>query len=64
MTDVSMDNEVIPFWQRLVVTIIAMIAVSLAIGFIWRSFFSLALPEYISGVIGGLTAVPLWDFLK
>jgi hypothetical protein len=59
-----MDNDVLPFWQRLVVTVIAMIAVSLAVGFIWRSFFSLELPDYISGVVVGLTAVPLWEFLN
>lgn len=59
-----MENDVLPFWQRSLVTLIAMIAVSLLFGLLWRSFFSFGLPDYISGVVGGLTAVPLWEFLK
>jgi hypothetical protein len=26
--------------------------------------FGFVLPAYVTGVIGGLTAVPLWDLLK
>jgi hypothetical protein len=52
------------FWQRSVVTLAAMVAVSLIIGFMWRSMFGFGLPDYVSGVVGGLTAIPLWDFLK
>ena len=59
-----MKNQIMPFWQRSLITVLAMIAVSVIIGFVWRSLFNFGLPEYISGIIGGLTAVPLWEFLK
>lgn len=52
------------FWQRFLVLLVAVIAVSLIVGMIWNSVFGFNLPPYASGVIGGLTAVPLWDFLK
>ena len=55
---------VLPFWQRLVITIIVVLAVSYLAGFIWQSIFAFELPSYASGVIGGLAALPLWDFLK
>ncbi len=51
-------------WQRLLVTLGAIIAASIIAGLIWRSLFSANLPSYIGGVIGGLTAVPVWEFLK
>jgi hypothetical protein len=53
-----------PFWQRLLVTLIAMAATSLVVGLIWRQLFGFELPSYLAGVIGGLTAVPVWEFLK
>jgi hypothetical protein len=53
-----------PFWQRLLITLIAMAAASLVVGLIWRALFSFELPSYLGGVIGGLTAVPVWEFLK
>jgi Na+/glutamate symporter len=53
-----------PLWQRLLVTLIAMAAVSLIAGWIWRALFGFELPSYVAGVIGGLTAVPVWEFVK
>jgi hypothetical protein len=53
-----------PFWQRLLITLIAMVAASFVVGLIWRALFGLELPSYLGGVIGGLTAVPVWEFLK
>ncbi len=53
-----------PFWQRLVVTLIAMLAVSFVAGLLWQNIFGISLPNYAAGVIGGLTALPLWEFLK
>jgi hypothetical protein len=53
-----------PFWQRLVVTLIAMLAMSFVAGLLWQSIFGFALPSYAAGIIGGLTALPLWEFLK
>ena len=52
------------FWQRFLITLAAMLAVSFIAGLLWRSFFDFGLPDYISGAVGGLTAIPLWDFLK
>ena len=53
-----------PFWQRLVMTVIAMLAVSFIAGLLWQSIFNIGLPSYAAGIIGGLTALPLWEFLK
>jgi hypothetical protein len=53
-----------PFWQRLLITAIAILAVSFIAGLLWKGMFNFALPSYAAGVIGGLTALPLWEFLK
>ena len=53
-----------PFWQRSMIPLAAMIFVSFLIGLLWQSMFNFGLPSYVSGVVGGLTAVPLWEFLK
>jgi hypothetical protein len=41
-----------------------MAAASLLVGLIWRALFGFELPSYLGGVVGGLTAVPVWEFLK
>lgn len=53
-----------PLWQRVVVTLIAMVVTSLVVGYIWWEIFGFELPSYLAGVVGGLTAVPIWEFLK
>ena len=53
-----------PFWQRLIVTIVAIVVASIVAGLIWHQIFGFTLPSYIGGVIGGLTAVPVWEFLR
>jgi hypothetical protein len=53
-----------PLWQRLLVTLVAMAAASLLVGLIWRALLGFELPSYLAGVVGGLTAVPVWEFLK
>ena len=53
-----------PFWQRSMILLAAVIGVSVIFNIIWQALFGFALPEYVSGVVGGLTAVPLWDILK
>jgi Na+/glutamate symporter len=53
-----------PLWQRLLVTLIAMAAASLIVGLVWRALFGFELPSYLGGVVGGITAVPTWEFLK
>ena len=52
------------FWQRFLVLVVAVLAVSFLFGLAWRLIFGFGLPDYVSGVVGGLTAVPLWEFLK
>jgi hypothetical protein len=53
-----------PLWQRLLVTLIAMAVASLVVGWIRRALSGFELPSYLAGVVGGLTAVPVWEFLK
>ena len=53
-----------PFWQRFLITVGAMLASSFIVGAIWRAIFTTGIPSYLSGIIGGLTALPVWEFLK
>lgn len=53
-----------PFWQRSLILLIAVMAVSFIVGIIWHALFSFYLPSYVSGVVGGLSAVFIWDLLK
>ena len=39
------------FWQRLIVTIIAMVVVSILAGLAWNAIFNAGLPGYISGTL-------------
>ena len=52
------------FWQRLLITVLMMLATSFLVGAVWRSVFNMIIPSYIAGVIGGLTALPVWELLK
>ena len=52
------------FWQRFLITLAAMLIVSFIIGFMCRSIFGFGLPDYASGMVGGITAIPVWEFLK
>ena len=53
-----------PFWQRSLILLVAVMAVSFLDGIVWHAMFSFYLPSYVSGVIGGLSAVFIWDLLK
>ena len=53
-----------PFWQRSLILLVAMMAISFLVGLLWSSLFGFNLPSYVSVVVGGLTAVPLWELLK
>jgi hypothetical protein len=53
-----------PFWQRLILAIVAIVVASFIAGLIWQKLFGISLPSYLGGVIGGLTAVPIWELLK
>ena len=52
------------FWQRLLITVFAMLAVSFVAGLCFESWLGLTLPSYAGGMIGGLTALPVWELLK
>jgi hypothetical protein len=53
-----------PFWKRLLITIIAMLATSFVAGWIWEATYNTLMPNYFAGVIGGLTALPVWELLR
>jgi hypothetical protein len=54
----------LPLWQRLLFTLGTMLLTSFVAGFLWRSLFNTNIPSYLSGLIGGITAVPVWELLK
>ena len=51
-------------WQRLLITFAVMLLASYLVGLVWQWLFNSDIPSYLSGAIGGLTAVPTWEFLK
>ena len=53
-----------PLWQRLVITIVAMLIAGFVAGLLWRIIFDTAMPSYLSGMVGGLTAIPIWELVK
>jgi hypothetical protein len=52
------------FWKRLLITLLAMLAGSVAASQIWWAALHTPMPSYLSGIIGGLIALPVWEFLK
>ena len=55
---------VLPFWQRLLLTILVMLVTSYLAGLAWQYVMGFPLPNYAAGAIGGLAALPVWDFLR
>lgn len=53
-----------PFWQRLLILIVSIFVISFLVDLLWEYLLGFALPAYMTGVIGGLAAVPVWDLLK
>jgi hypothetical protein len=41
-----------------------MVVTSLIIAAVWRSAFNMTIPSYVAGVVAGLAAIPVWEFLK
>lgn len=60
----GLGGEAMPIWQRLLLTLVAMVAASFIVGLIWENLFAFPLPSYVAGLVGGLTALPVWEFLK
>ena len=52
------------FWHRLLVTVVAMLFAGLVAGQLWIYAFNFPLPSYLAGMVGGLTALPVWELLK
>jgi hypothetical protein len=52
------------FGKRLLITLLAMLAASYVGGLIWKNTFNSLMPSYLAGIIGGLTALPVWEMLK
>ena len=52
-----------PFWKKLLITVIVMLAASFVAGQIWNKIFNAYLPSYVGGIIGGLAALPVWEML-
>jgi len=51
-------------WQRLLLTMIAMLAASFVAGLISNRVFGVDLPSYLAGMVGGLAALPVWELMK
>lgn len=51
-------------WQRLLLTMIVMLAASFVAGLISNRVFGADLPSYLAGMVGGLTALPVWELMK
>jgi hypothetical protein len=45
-------------------TLRQLILLVLVAGLLWRWLFNADIPSYLSGVVGGVTAVPIWELLK
>lgn len=54
----------LPLWQRLLITVIVMLAASYIAGLLWNAIFDFRLPSYGAGLVGGLSAIPVWDLLQ
>jgi hypothetical protein len=53
-----------PLWQRLLITLVVMVLASYLVGLLWQWVFGADVPSYLSGAVGGITAVPTWEFLQ
>jgi ABC-type sugar transport system permease subunit len=53
-----------PFWQRLLITVAAMLVTSFVAALLWRWLFNTEIPSYLSGIVGGISALPVWELLK
>ena len=53
-----------PLWQRILLTLIAVVLVGYLAGLLWSAAFNREMPAYLSGLLGGLAAMPIWEQLK
>lgn len=52
------------FGKRALITLAAMVIASFVVGLLWRGAFDVGIPSYLSGLVGGLSAVATWEFLR
>ncbi|MCG6976575.1 MAG: hypothetical protein LJE56_09245 [Acidiferrobacterales bacterium] len=50
--------------HRLIITIVSVVVISFLVGQFWRYLFDTRIPGYLSGLVGGLAALPIWELLK
>ena len=43
---------------------VADLIVSFAVGYLARNVLGVPLPDFVIGVVGGLAALPVWEFVK
>jgi len=48
----------------LLITLAAMLLASYLVGLLWQWMFTADIPSYLSGAVGGISAVPTWEFLR
>ena len=53
-----------PLWQRILLTLVAVVLVGYVAGLFWSAAFNHEMPAYLSGLLGGLAAMPVWELLK
>ncbi|TKB47843.1 hypothetical protein [Thalassotalea mangrovi] len=58
------DAVMLPLWKRFLITLVVMLVVSFIIGLLVRNALGFNLPDYVSGVIGGLSSIVTWEVLK
>lgn len=51
-------------WQKLLITLTAMLIASFAAEQLWLMAFDFTMPSYLAGIVGGLTALPVWELLR
>jgi hypothetical protein len=52
------------FGKRALFTLLAMVIASFVVGLLWRGAFDARIPSYLSGVVGGLSAIAAWEFFR
>jgi hypothetical protein len=57
-------RSLLSFWRRLLITLGVIVLSSFVAGLLWNWVFGAGIPSYLGGIVGGLTALPTWEFLK
>ena len=52
------------FPRRAVITLAAMVIASFVAGMLWKGAFDARIPSYLSGLVGGVSALLVWEWLR